>query len=55
MEIIRAKNDNDCEICDEFLSKLINFESDCDNIILKNVKVKNIHTIILLYINWRFN
>ena len=43
MEIIRAKNDNDCEICDEFLSKLINFESDCDNIILKNVKVKNIH------------
>ena len=30
-------------ICDEFLSKLINFEADCDNVILKNVKVSDIH------------
>lgn len=43
MEIIRVKNDRDCQICDEFLEKLIKFESGCDSLILENVKVKDIH------------
>ncbi len=43
MNIIRVKNDRDCQICDGFLSKLINFESSCDSIILSNVDVKDIH------------
>lgn len=43
MNIIRVKNDRDCQICDEFLEKLINFESNCDSIILSNVNVKDVH------------
>ena len=39
IEIIQAKTKEDCKICDEFLSKLITYESSFDNIINKNVKV----------------
>ena len=39
IEIIQAKTKEDCEICDKFLSKLINYESSLDNIINKKVEV----------------
>ena len=39
IKIIQAKTKEDCKICDEFLSKLINYESSLDNIINPNVKV----------------
>ena len=39
IEVIQARTKEDCKICDEFLSKLINFESSLDNIINKNVNV----------------
>ena len=39
IEIIQAKTKEDCKICDEFLSKLINYESSLDNIINKKVNV----------------
>ena len=38
-EIVKAKTKEDCKICDEFLGKLINFESSLDNIINNNVEV----------------
>ena len=38
-EIIKAKTKEDCKICDEFLSKLINYESSIDNIINEKVNV----------------
>ena len=43
IKIIEAKNDKDCEICDKFLSKLINFEGKLDNAINQNAKIKNLH------------
>lgn len=43
MKVIEVKNATDCQICDEFLGKLINYESSCDDIILSNVNVKDIH------------
>ena len=39
IKIIQATTKEDCKICDEFLSKLINYESSLDNIINPNVKV----------------
>ena len=39
IQIIQAKTKEDCKICDEFLSKLINFESSFDKIINPNVNV----------------
>ena len=39
IEIIQAKTKEDCEICDKFLSKLINFESSLDDSILSNVQI----------------
>lgn len=40
VEIIKAKTKKDCKICDEFLGKLINYESSLDGVINKNVKVE---------------
>ena len=39
IEIIQAKTKEDCKICDEFLSKLINYESSLDKIINSSVLV----------------
>lgn len=39
IQIIQAKTKEDCEICDKFLSKLINYESSLDEIINPNVNV----------------
>lgn len=39
IEIVQAKTKEDCEICDKFLSKLINYESSLDNIINEKVNV----------------
>ena len=39
IQIVKAKTKEDCKICDEFLEKLINFESSFDDIINKNVDV----------------
>jgi len=39
IEIIKATSKEDCEICDKFLSKLINYESSFDKIINENVEV----------------
>ena len=39
IKIIQAKTKVDCKICDEFLSKLINYEASFDPIINKNVQV----------------
>lgn len=39
IEIVQAKTKEDCEICDKFLSKLINYESSLDHIINQNVNV----------------
>ena len=39
IQIIKAKTKEDCEICDQFLSKLINYESSLDAIINPNVNV----------------
>ena len=39
IRIFQAKTTADCKICDEFLSKLINYESSMDKIINKNVNV----------------
>lgn len=38
-EIIKAKTKEDCEICDKFLTKLINFESSLDDVINNKVEV----------------
>ena len=40
IKIIQAKTKEDCKICDEFLRKLINYESSLDCIINTNVDVK---------------
>ena len=42
IEIIQAKTKEDCKICDEFLSKLINYESGFDSTILSDVKVNGL-------------
>ena len=39
IQIVKAKTKEDCKICDEFLEKLINFESSFDDNINKNVDV----------------
>ena len=39
IEIVQAKTKEDCEICDNYLSKLINYESSFDGIINQNVLV----------------
>ena len=39
LEIVKVQTKEDCEICDEFLSKLINYESSFDNIINAKVNV----------------
>ena len=39
IEIIKANTQEDCKICDEFLSKLINYEASLDGIINKNINV----------------
>ena len=39
IEIIKVQKKEDCKICDEFLSELINFESSFDSIINKDVAV----------------
>ena len=36
-----AKNEDDFKICDKFLEKLINYESNIDNIIMPNVTINN--------------
>ena len=36
-----AKNEEDFKICDKFLEKLINYESNIDNIIMPNVTINN--------------
>ena len=42
IEIIQAKTKEDCIICDEFLSKLITYESSFDSTILSDVKVNGL-------------
>ena len=39
IQIIQAKTKEDCEICDKYLSKLINYESSFDSVINQNVLV----------------
>ena len=39
IEIVQVKTKEDCEICDAFLSKLINYESSLDKIINEQVNV----------------
>ena len=39
IQIIQAKTKEDCEICDNYLSKLINYESSFDSVINQNVLV----------------
>ena len=39
IKIVKATTKEDCIICDEFLSKLIKYESSFDNIINQNVAV----------------
>lgn len=43
IQIIQAKTKEDCEICDKFLSKLIQFESTIDSSIMQFVEIKNMH------------
>lgn len=39
IQIVKAQTKEDCKICDEFIGKLINFESSFDSIINKDVAV----------------
>lgn len=43
MEIRRVNSEKECEICDNFLSKLINFEADFDNVINETAVVNNMY------------
>lgn len=43
IEIIQAKTKEDCEICDKFLSKLIEFESHLDSSLKSFVEIKEMH------------
>ena len=43
IQIIQAKTKEDCEVCDKFLSKLIEFESHIDANIKQFVEIKEMH------------